>query len=330
MQVTTNGTIWTPYVEWLLERFTVDISISIDAHTPSTYAKVRRGGDHHALMRNIEKFEKSCELRDTDLHVSYCLMENNWHELGRFLVWAERFRVPASVNLVTDLGLALHDLQLESLLDVQQAWNEESMTIQNRLINNKAVWDTQMVQLEHVIAERRKGVAPAPRQAQRATATFFELSRAKVGREPAPHGASAAKTGLIELERHRLAAWSNGGTVGEISIDLTGVISSVDHSHPRIGVVPEELVDRPFNDIAELHERALGVPSWIVEHAHVNGSVVRNIVASADRPTRGTTGPIIRWVEIPHDEGWTALVAEDRIYDTEENEVGVELSPVRR
>ncbi|MCU1499831.1 MAG: radical protein [Acidimicrobiales bacterium] len=318
MQVTTNGTVWTDYVEWLLDRFSVDISISIDAHTAPTYEAIRRGGDHADLLRNVDRFAETCARRGTELHVSYCLMTENWSELADFLSWAERFDIPSSVNLVTDDGLALHDESLDALRAVRDQWGEDHQRVGASLTKNRSVWDTQLTQLDSVIAEREAGVPPAPRQSQPATGDLlrvgFPARSASVG-VLKRRAARRADARTVLEHTGRLRDWSGGGPVGTLEIDPDGTITAVTSEHPRIGIVADELVGTAFDELIHRIELAQARPAWIVELAELDTCTVRTFALAAERPLRGTRGAIVRTIQLPTTDGWTVLLAEDLIYD---------------
>lgn len=61
--------------------------ISIDAATPETYGKIRRGGDFYVVKQNIENFiniRRSLKRRLPILRVAFVKMKNNIHELEKF------------------------------------------------------------------------------------------------------------------------------------------------------------------------------------------------------------------------------------------------------
>lgn len=321
MQVTTNGSIWNDYVQWLLDRFEMDISISIDANTASTYEMIRRGGDHARLLENLDRFEEACSRRGTELHVSYCLLNSNVGELADFLAWADRFEVPSSVNLVTDEGLALHDEPLEVLLAVQEAWDVDEARVGGAFGKNRMVWDTQRRQLASVIEERRAGTVPAPRQAQPVPDDLFVVRPST--RRAAGFGARRAARrhaeGLVVDHVGRLERWSGGGAVGRISIAPDGRITSVDAPHERLGIGPE-LVGQPMGAVVRAVERALRRAAWVVEVDESAECAVRTLVVSAQQPVRGARGVIVRTIEVPTPDGAVLLAAEDRIYDDRPDE----------
>lgn len=327
MQVTTNGTIWTDYVEWVLDRFPVDISISIDAATATTYEQIRRGGNYHDLMVNVARFDEVCRARGTELHVSYCLMDRNWQELATFLAWADQFEVPASINLVTDDGLAIHDAPIEGLLEIRAQWEADEASMGADLGKNRGVWDTQRAQLESVIEERYAGITPAPRQAQPAPPGLFEMDardpsdlRSPIARRRRRH----ADLAVIEDHRGRLGRWAGGSSVGQVAIGSDGQVEVVDEELDRLGITTTRLRGCSASDLVPVMEEALGCPGWIVEVAELDGCMVRTLVLSNDRPVRGARGSIVRTIQVPVGQGWTILIAEDRMYERR-NEVPVAL-----
>ena len=332
MQVTTNGTIWTDRVEWLLGRFEVDISISIDAATAPTYEAIRRGGNHRELLENVERFQRACDERGTELHVSYCLMDNNTHELGDFLAWAERFRIPASVNLVTDDGLALHDRPLDFLARVRSEWNADAARLERQLEKNRTVWETQRSQLDAVIAEREAGLAPTPRQAQPVPSGFFSVpptDRIESGSPWTRRRARRRDDSAIAEQSGRLERWSCGGPVAVVLLDPVGLVTNVRSPHPRLGIDARTLVGTPVGDLVRRIEVADGRPAWIIEHAELDDATVRTLVLSHERPLRGTHGSIVRTLQVPLSSGWALLVAEDRIYDRTDSADADPITPDR-
>lgn len=318
MHVTTNGTVWTDTVEKVLDRFDVDISISVDAASAGTYAEVRRGGDFDALMVNIDRFDEATRSKGTSLHVSYCLLDQNAHELAEFLTWAERFAIPASVNLVVDEGLALHDRELDRLEEVQRAWEEDERGLASRLGANRPVWDTQRAQLDSVIAERRRGIPPPPRRAIAVERSMFSIPG-----PPQPGGdrildhrrvGGAAEHHLAD-EIERLRRWSCGGDVAVVFVERTGLISEVRSANPRLGIHGDSVIGRHIEDLPSCIEAADGRRAWIIDMDQIGDTTIRTLALSQDAPVRGSTGLAVRTVQVPADDGWFVLLAEDTIYE---------------
>ncbi|MFN8016904.1 MAG: radical SAM protein [Acidimicrobiales bacterium] len=308
LQVTTNGTVWTEVVDWLFDHFQVDISISVDACTPETYSAIRRGGSFEQLMANVDRFAARCEAQRSDLHVSYCLMDRNWHELGRFLRWAERFESSASVNLVTDDGLALHDLPTADLEQVQAAWLTEDLEVAPALDRNLDVWKTQLAQLDAVLDERRAERTASPRHAEPIAAHHLAGPT------------SEAPEAEVDLERARLAAWSTRGPVAELHLDGTGHVDALVVGDPRLGI-GEAALGATVQGVIGAIEAASGATAWMVEHEHRGSSVVRTIALTSGTPRRGARGSVVRSVQVAVEGGSTLLLAEDEMYAPRPDEV---------
>lgn len=64
-----------------------EIYIGIDAATPETYAKVRRGGDYNTVLKNIDyllKVQREGGMKIPELTVQFGVYDENEHEVGLF------------------------------------------------------------------------------------------------------------------------------------------------------------------------------------------------------------------------------------------------------
>ncbi len=300
MQVTTNGTVWTDRVEWLLSRFRLDLTVSIDAFTPERYESIRAGASHATLLQNVARFHQHCRAAGTELRFCFCLMSENWMELAAFLRWADGLEVPVSINVVSDVGLALHDRPLAELEAVAAAWDREQPVTGL----NAGVWETQRTQLAMVVEERRAGIPPAPRQAQHAPDDLFDV--------PGSPGEAAAVD--LAQERARLSRWAGGAEVSEVHVGRDGIVSSTVAGTTGLGV-DGSLVGRPSRALLDLLVSVDGRRAWLLGDEAVGTTTVRTVVLAAERPRRGLEGAVVRVVTVPHEDGWVLLVAADRIYD---------------
>ncbi len=304
LQVTTNGTVWTDRVEWLIHRFAVDVTVSIDGATAATYERIRHGASHATVMRNVERFHTRCREVGTELRFCFCLMADNWSELADFLTWADSLDVPVSINVVTDPGLALHDLPLVELESIARQWHLDDAGARRPSGLNAGVWDTQRSQLDAVLAERSNSIDPPPRLAQHATPAVF-------GR-PTPAATPVAPD--VEVERRRLASWCGQGSVAEIHVDGSGTITALPVNHHRLGL-DITLVGRRADELLGEVTRADGRTAWLLSADDESGTVVHTIALAADTPVRGAAGSVVRVVAVPHGDGWVMLVAEDRMHE---------------
>ena len=305
VEVTTNGTVWNDVVESVLGRFRTDISVSIDAATAATYERIRRGGDFASMQRNIERFLAATQQAGTRLDVTYCLMIPNWHELFAFLCWAERIGVRASINLVTDDGLALHDLPTGDLRSIQRRWLGEPA--ETRLTVNLDVWETQLRQLHMVLAERSAGSPVQQRQAQPATAELLsDRPVGSAGVELAPTPAE---------ERDHLGVWSGSAPVAELMVDHAGVVRSIRSEHPALGLTEERVLGRFASDLLVVMSEFTGLRVWVADREAAEHRIVRTVVLSDTRPVRGSSATVVRIVEIGTEAGSVILMCDDRFFE---------------
>lgn len=300
IQVTTNGTVWNERVESVLDGFDVDVTVSIDGATKQTYESIRGGADFGLVVANIDRFRRRCADAGTEFRFCFCLMANNWWELPAFLAWAHDLDAEVSVNVVSDEGLALHDLGLSELEEVAASWERAGRQLSLGLSTSQ-VWETQRRQLDAVIAERRSGVAPPPRQAQRVTGAVLSSGE---------HPSAALPADAVE----RLRAWSGNGPVGVVSLDRLGSITAVEQPLAALGVTAG-LVGRSMDEVLAVMEAADGRPAWLIGMSTEEGVAVRTLVLSDQQPVRGAAGLIVRMELGRTDDGWDLLLAADAFYD---------------
>jgi hypothetical protein len=226
-------------------------------------------------------------------------MAGNWSELPDYLLWADSLGAPVSVNVVSEVGLALHDLPVEQLEEVALGWERSGA----RPTLNSEVWTEQVQQMAAVLDERRRDVPPPPRHAQPAPPGVLALSN---------HAGEVI--GDVELQRRRLSAWSGEGPVAEITVDPVGVVTGVGSPHPRLGL-DAALIGWPVTSVLGAIERADGRTAWLAGDEQVGDELVRTLVLAVERPERGNPGSVVRTVSVPTAAGWTVLVAEDRLYE---------------
>ena len=315
LQVTTNGTIWNDRVEMVLDTFLTDVTVSFDAATAGTYEAIRDGSEFATVVGNMRRFADRARTDGTEFRICFCLMDRNWHELSPFLDLADELGAEVSINVVSDPGLALHDLPTSALREVADLWGA---TDAPRTERTAAVWRTQLAQLDAVLAERTGEAAPGPRQVRASTAEVLALP-------PAPPAGRAD----LGAERSRIDSWAGGGEVAEVRVRADGTVAEVVQGHGRLGIGPQ-LEGRPVTDLLGTMTDADGRPAWIIDVVHLPDALVRTLVLSATQPERGAQGSVVRTVLLgpaaaDGDGTWSLLVAEDRFYDRPTGSVPVSL-----
>jgi hypothetical protein len=213
---------------------------------------------------------------------------------------------------VSDIGLALHDLELDELREVERRWIAQEVDSAHLLRVNRPVWETQLVQLRSVIAERVAGERPAPRQPQSPDREVFAA---------APSMAVEAEA--LEREERAIAAWSSDGQVTQLSVDPMGVIFAVENGRAELGL-DNALLGTDLGRMCDHISEIAGRPIWIFDVDVTPQRIVRTFGLSLDA-RRGTPGTIVRCIDlaIAGTPGRRVLVAVDRIYERSEAAVAI-------
>ncbi len=162
VQVVTNGTQWNRRVERYLRELPMHVTVSIDGWTAETLEPLRVGVDRDQLFENVDRYQAAVEADGGTLSFHFCLMRQNWHEFGRFLLEADRRDVPTLVMTVTEpAGFSLWDLPLPDLEAVLQALDREDEALGPRLGRNRRVWDDERERVRRHVAALRSGAIPA-------------------------------------------------------------------------------------------------------------------------------------------------------------------------
>lgn len=154
--VSTNGTHYNARVERALEALPFSITVSVDGATKETVEKIRVNARHEEVMENIKRFRAYTRSRGTYLVLSYCLMRQNWHEFGEFLLLAESFGCEVFVNTVIDPDqCSLYTLPPEELAAIADRMEQQAPALRGKLAINQRVWDDHVAKLRNNANERQ-------------------------------------------------------------------------------------------------------------------------------------------------------------------------------
>ncbi|HWJ64779.1 MAG TPA: radical SAM protein [Acidimicrobiales bacterium] len=196
IHVTTNGTIWTPWVEDLLERFEVDVTVSIDGSTPATFEAVRVGASFERVAAALDRFAATCARRGTELSIATCLMRETASDFHGLLAWADRLDIDVYVNTVTDPpGSSLAFASAAELADLVRRLDAQAGAAP--LGRNQPVWEAEVARLRRLAADAAEGADDA------------------VGGH------------AIAADPSLLAAWSGGHPVHAFAVDAHQVLVAV-------------------------------------------------------------------------------------------------------
>jgi MoaA/NifB/PqqE/SkfB family radical SAM enzyme len=146
--VTTNGTQWGRRVEAVLEQLPFSVGISMDGVRRRTIESIRAGVSYDRLMANLDRFLAYRDRRGLSLSLTFCLMVDNWEELGAFLRFADERDCGVYVNTVRQPPRhSLFHLPSAELRLVVDRLERESAVLRPRLTLNAHVWDEQLDRL---------------------------------------------------------------------------------------------------------------------------------------------------------------------------------------
>lgn len=100
VSVTTNGTIWNDRVERYLRDLRMHAIVSVDGMTPATFEAIRVGARFDQVWENVDRIEAVTSDTGEGMTLSFCLMPQNHHELGAFLLETQRRDCNPNVILV--------------------------------------------------------------------------------------------------------------------------------------------------------------------------------------------------------------------------------------
>ena len=143
--VTTNGTIFNARVERILKALPLGISISLDGFTKQTIESIRVNAQYETLMQNLRRFQAYACQQKTSFGLTYCLMRQNWRELGDFCLFADDLGCPVFVNSVRrPPEMSLYTLPRADIGRIVEAMEREAKTLLPKLRMNRPVWEGQM------------------------------------------------------------------------------------------------------------------------------------------------------------------------------------------
>jgi radical SAM protein with 4Fe4S-binding SPASM domain len=147
--VTTNGSLYDDRVQRVLQNLPVNLSISIDGITKTTYESIRVNSTYENVMKNLHRFNLYAR-GDTDRHpaqrmpylqLNYCVMQQNWQEVPDFFRFAESVGARVAMILVTHPpNCSLFTLSREHLREVVTTLEDQTPALSRELNRNRTSW----------------------------------------------------------------------------------------------------------------------------------------------------------------------------------------------
>jgi sulfatase maturation enzyme AslB (radical SAM superfamily) len=156
--VTTNGTQWNARVESVLSKLPFGIAISMDGFTKKTVESIRVHAVYETLLANFRAFHAYARANETSISLTFCLMRQNWQELGEFCVFAEEWQCPVFVNTVRrPPDCSLYTLSTTELKLIVESMEKEAITLLPRLKMNAPVWLGELERLRSIVRQNPSG-----------------------------------------------------------------------------------------------------------------------------------------------------------------------------
>lgn len=157
VHATTNGTQWSPRVERILDMLPVDVAVSLDASTRSTYESIRLGASWDDVQTNLDRFQERAARRGTDVTVTFCLMAVNWQDFFGFCQQADARGIGCAVNTVTEPAhLSLYRLPVDEFKTVLAELERIETEVGPTLGRSRATWLGELDRLRQHEAQKRE------------------------------------------------------------------------------------------------------------------------------------------------------------------------------
>ena len=119
ISVQTNGTILTDRIKRILHSMRFEIAVSIDSINEANYRIIRKNGELRKVLENIHYFRSYCREKETNFHISYCPMIQNWEELPRVVEFANELECHVFFNTVFNpKSCSIATLPAEEILNI--------------------------------------------------------------------------------------------------------------------------------------------------------------------------------------------------------------------
>ncbi|HWJ63276.1 MAG TPA: radical SAM protein [Acidimicrobiales bacterium] len=152
--ITTNGSVFTPRVEALLDRPGIDLVVSVDGTSPEVYESIRCGANWAALQEHLDRFQELAAAHGNRVDLAHCLMTSNWHEFPDHLRWAAGRGLGVYVNdVLSPIEVSLHHLSPPELDAVVRALRARQAEVDELPEPWRATWAGALERLEQTLRD---------------------------------------------------------------------------------------------------------------------------------------------------------------------------------
>lgn len=123
INITTNGTVFTPRVRRVLEKLNCQVSISLDSITPGVYESIRVNGKLENTLANVDQFFEVNRLKNKGLSIAVCPMVSNCREMPDMVRFAnERGIYIFFNNVIFPVEQSIRSLPPETMAELESLY----------------------------------------------------------------------------------------------------------------------------------------------------------------------------------------------------------------
>jgi MoaA/NifB/PqqE/SkfB family radical SAM enzyme len=151
--INTNATHYNDRIERVLESLPCTFQVSMDGITKETFESVRVDADFETVLANFRRLHAYSQREGGYISITYCLMRQNWRELGEMLLFGDEHDCyVAMMPVVIPSTCSLYTLSPQELEPIVRELESQEPTILPRLRKNRAVWIEQLDRLRNRLA----------------------------------------------------------------------------------------------------------------------------------------------------------------------------------
>lgn len=148
--VATNATVIGSRAESILAALPCSIAVSLDGYKKETIESIRVNARYEKLMDNIYRLWAYTRSKRTYFEFSFCIMRQNWDELGDVCLFADSLDCHVGVNLVRrPAEMSLFALSKEEIGDVVRRMEKQAVELLPKLKRNRDVWLRELSRLRY-------------------------------------------------------------------------------------------------------------------------------------------------------------------------------------
>ena len=153
-RITTNGTQYSAKIQRILTAIPTHITVSIDGVTKQTYESIRRRSNFETVIENVHRFRAYTQECGMNFGLSFCLMRQNWHEMGEMFLLAEQLDCELSILMPTTPSYCtLFTLPPDEFRQVLMRLEKVGQSVRPQLTRHRRAWEETIEHLREASRE---------------------------------------------------------------------------------------------------------------------------------------------------------------------------------